>query len=160
MRHGKHRYSLGRVKEHRESLMANLAVALITHGRIQTTLAKAKALRPFIEKIITLAKKGHSAEIVADKLHFRRMAIATLRDEVAARVLFDEKVVEFLKRNGGYTRIYKLGRRIGDAAEIGIIEFVKADDTGYAKSRRKRRSNKSSKTTKEEAAIVETVTAE
>lgn len=151
MRHGKHRYSLGCVKEHRKALMANLAVALITHDRIQTTLAKAKALRPFIEKIITLAKKSHNVEDAAQKLHFRRMAIAELRDESAAKVLFDEKVVEFLKRNGGYTRIYKLSRRVGDAAELGLIEFIKADDAGYSKSRRKRRGNKSAKKSVESA---------
>ena len=139
MRHGKHRHILGCVKEHRKWLMANLAVALITHDRINTTLAKAKALRPFIEKLVTLAKKASNVEGLENKLHFRRMAIAELRDESAAKVLFDEKVVEFLKRNGGYTRIYKLFKRVGDAADMAIIEFVKADDVGYSKARRKRR---------------------
>lgn len=148
MRHGKHRHVLGCVKEHRKSLMANLAVALITHDRINTTLAKAKALRPFIEKLITLAKKSNAAEGAANKLHFRRMAIAEIRDESAAKVLFDDKVVEFLKRNGGYTRIYKMFKRVGDAADMAIIEFVKADDAGYSKARRKRRA-----TTKKSEAV-------
>ncbi|NCA96393.1 MAG: 50S ribosomal protein L17 [Methanomicrobia archaeon] len=152
MRHGKHRHVLGCVKEHRKSLMANLAVALITHDRINTTLAKAKALRPFIEKLITLAKKSNAAECAVNKLHFRRMAIAEIRDESAAKVLFDEKVVEFLKRNGGYTRIYKMFKRVGDGADMAIIEFVKADDAGYSKARRKRR------TTTKKSATVEAVT--
>ncbi|MDR1435500.1 MAG: 50S ribosomal protein L17 [Puniceicoccales bacterium] len=138
MRHGKHNHILGVKKEHRRALLANLAAALIEHGRIETTLAKAKALRPFIEKIITLAKKAHQTEIVEQKLHFRRLAIARVRDVYAIHRLFDEKVSEFLKRVGGYVRIYKLVPRQGDAAKMAIIEFVAADDTGYKKSRKKR----------------------
>jgi large subunit ribosomal protein L17 len=138
MRHGKHNHILGVKKEHREALLANLAVALITHGRIETTLAKAKALRPFIEKIITLAKRASQVEVVEQKLHCRRLAIARVRDVGAIRVLFDEKVSEFLKRNGGYTRIYKLVPRRGDASPMALIEFVLADDTGYKKARRRK----------------------
>jgi large subunit ribosomal protein L17 len=136
MRHGKHNHILGVKKEHREALLANLAVALITRGKIETTLAKAKALRPFIEKIITLAKRAERVEVAEQKLHFRRLAIARVRDVGAVRVLFDEKVSEFLKRNGGYTRIYKLVPRRGDASPMAIIEFVLANDTGYKRSRR------------------------
>ena len=114
--------------------MANLAVALITHGRIQTTLAKAKALRPFIEKIITMARKAKKAD-PARAVHLRRQAIARIRDKVAVKTLFNEKVDEFVNRNGGYTRIYKLVPRRGDAADMAIIEFIAGDDQGYGSSR-------------------------
>jgi large subunit ribosomal protein L17 len=109
-------------------MLGNLSVALITHGRIKTTLAKAKALRPFIEKIITLAKKADQANDAARKLHFRRLAIARIRDKKAVAELFDDKVSEFSNRAGGYTRIYKLGQRVGDAAEMGLIELIDASD--------------------------------
>lgn len=135
MRHRKHSNQLGVTKEHRSALMANLAASLIKKGRIQTTLKKAKALRPFVEPLVTLAKKGD--------LHHRRIALSRLRDQEAVRVLFAERVTEFSKRNGGYTRIYKLGdRRIGDAAEMALIEFVGADDAGYKKTRRRSKARK------------------
>lgn len=137
MRHRKHRHQLGVKKEHREALMANLASAFIRHGRIQTTLAKAKALRPFTERLITLAKRAAQTEDVAKKLHLRRQAIARIRDKEAVKLLFDERVQEFLKREGGYTRIYKLVPRAGDAAEIAIIELVAGDDEGYTKGKGK-----------------------
>ncbi|HEX2099876.1 MAG TPA: 50S ribosomal protein L17 [Candidatus Synoicihabitans sp.] len=138
MRHNKHRQSLGVTREHREAMLSNLAVALITHGRIQTTLTKAKALRPFVEKVITKAKKAAARTEKKDKLHLRRLALQDVRDPVAVDLLFDEKVTEFANRPGGYTRIYKLGaQRQGDAAEMALIEFVKADDPGYKKSKRK-----------------------
>ncbi len=129
MRHLKHRNQLGVKKEHRTALIANLASALIKEGRITTTLKKAKALRPFAEKLVTLAKNG--------ELHHRRLAVARIRDREAVRILFDEKVEEFRSRNGGYTRIYKIGTRIGDAAEMALIEWVGADDVGYRSTRRK-----------------------
>jgi large subunit ribosomal protein L17 len=138
MRHNKHRQSLGVTREHREAMLSNLAVALITHGRIQTTVTKAKALRPFVEKVITKAKKAAAATEKKDKLHLRRLALADVRDPAAINLLFDEKVNEFANRAGGYTRIYKLGaQRLGDAAEMALIEFVKADDQGYKKTKRK-----------------------
>ncbi len=148
MRHGKHRYSLGCKKEHREALMANLASALFKHGRINTTLTKAKALRPFAEKIITLSVKAYKSTDAAVKLHYRRLAISRIRNEEAVKELFDVKSSEFIKRNGGYTRIYKLVPRIGDAAKMAIIELVYADDKGYSKSRKSRRSKKQIKETK------------
>lgn len=133
MRHRKHNHQLGVTKEHRSALMANLAASLIKKGRIQTTLTKAKALRPFVEPLITLAKKGD--------LHQRRIALSRLRDQEAVRLLFSTRVTEFANRNGGYTRIYKLGeRRLGDAAEMALIEFVGADDAGYKKTRRRPKS--------------------
>jgi large subunit ribosomal protein L17 len=141
MRHGKHHASLGVTKEHRRAMLSNLATALITHGRIETTLTKAKALRPFVEKVITKAKKAAAlpkvnGKLSASAIHLRRLAIKDVRDETALTLLFNEKVTEFTNRPGGYTRIYKLGaRRIGDAAEMALIEFVKADDQGYKKSK-------------------------
>jgi large subunit ribosomal protein L17 len=137
MRHLKHRHQLNVKKEHREAMMASLASALFTHGRIQTTLAKAKALRPYAEKVITYSKKAALSEDKAVKLHYRRLAIATIRDVDAVAKLFNERASEFVKRPGGYTRIYKLGARIGDAAEIAIIELIAASDEGYKKSAKK-----------------------
>ncbi len=144
MRHNKHHASLGVTREHREAMLSNLGASLIEHGRIQTTLAKAKALRPFIEKVITKAKKAAAVPKVNGKLapralHLRRLAQADVRNEDAVAKLFNETVQEFMKRNGGYTRIYKLGaQRQNDAAELALIEFVKADDPGYKKQARKK----------------------
>lgn len=131
MRHQKHRHPLGVKKEHRSALLANLASSLIKHGRIRTTTAKAKALRPFVERIVTLAKKGD--------LHRRRMALSRLRDPAAVKKLFNERAGDFAARAGGYTRIYKLAEaRIGDAADMAIIEFVGAGDEGYKKAGRRK----------------------
>ncbi|HNC24563.1 MAG TPA: 50S ribosomal protein L17 [Opitutaceae bacterium] len=152
MRHNKHRASLGVTVEHRRAMLSNLAAALITHGRIQTTLTKAKALRPFIEKVITKAKKAAAMKQPKDALHLRRLALSDVRDETALTLLFNEKYKEFVNRSGGYTRIYKLGaQRLGDAAELALIEFVKADDVGYKKSKGKK-APKAKKAAKEEAA--------
>ena len=137
MRHSKRRHLLGVTGPHRSAMMSNLALALIKNGRIETTLAKAKALRPYIEKIITLAKKAKKANDAARKLHFRRLAIARVRDKKAVAVLFDERVSEFTDRPGGYTRIYKLGQRVGDAAEMGLIELIDGNDEGYEKPKKK-----------------------
>jgi large subunit ribosomal protein L17 len=132
MRHLKHRHQLGRKKEHRQALMANLAQALLKHDRIQTTLPKAKALRPFVEKIITLAKRAQGAT-PERALFLRRLAISKVRDKAIVKELFDNKVSEFTDRPGGYTRIYKLGNRIGDAAEMAVIQLIPASDEGYTK---------------------------
>jgi len=139
MRHQKHHSSLGVTREHRAAMMSNLAASLITHDRIQTTLTKARALRPFIEKVITKAKHAAAKQEKRDALHLRRQALRDVRDEDAVTLLFNEKVKEFTNRQGGYTRIYKLGpQRLGDAAEMALIEFVKADDPGYKKSKGKK----------------------
>ena len=139
MRHKKHHSSLGVTREHRRAMMSNLAASLITHGRIQTTLTKAKALRPFIEKVITKAKQAAAKADKKDALHLRRLALGDVRNEDAVTLLFNEKHKEFTNRNGGYTRIYKLGpQRQSDAAELALIEFVKADDVGYKKSKGRR----------------------
>ncbi len=145
MRHSNRKHKLGVSGPHRSAMMGNLAVALITHGRIETTLAKARALRPFIEKIITLAKKAEKANDAARKLHFRRLAIARVRDKQAVAQLFDERVSEFVDRPGGYTRIYKIGQRIGDAAEMALIELIDGSDEGYSKPKKKASKNSASK---------------
>jgi len=133
MRHKKHHATLGVTREHRAAMLSNMTASLITHGRIKTTLTKAKALRPFAEKLITKAKRAAAKTDPKDALHLRRLAHRDLRDENALTLLFNEKVNEFKDRNGGYTRIYKLGPRLGDAAEMALIELVKADDPGYKK---------------------------
>lgn len=139
MRHNKHHSSLGVTKEHRAAMLSNLAASLITHGRIETTLTKAKTLRPFIEKVITKAKQAAAKTEKKDAIHLRRLALRDVRDEDAVTLLFNEKHKEFTARNGGYTRIYKLGRqKISDAAEMALIEFVKAEDVGYKKSKGRR----------------------
>src|SRR3954467_4435802 len=126
MRHNKHHASLGVTREHRAAMLSNMAASLITHGRIKTTVTKAKALRPFIEKVITKAKQAAAKTEKKDALHLRRLAHADVRDETAVNLLFTEKYKEFANRSGGYTRIYKLGQqRISDAAEMALIEFVK-----------------------------------
>ncbi len=141
MRHRKHNHLLGVKTAHRTSLIANLSCSLIDNGRIKTTLAKARALRPAIEKAITLAKKAHSTEDIAKKVHLRRQAIARLRNKAAVTKLFDELVEQFDGRNGGYTRIYKLAiPRLGDAAEMAIIEFV--EEIQKKKTKKKRASKK------------------
>ena len=142
MRHNKRKHKLGVSGPHRSAMMGNLMTALIRHGRIETTISKARALRPVIEKIITLAKKAEKANDAARKLHYRRLAIARVRDKSAVAKLFDELVSEFTDRNGGYTRIYKLGQRIGDAAEMGLIEFVDGNDEGYNKKPKKQAAKK------------------
>ncbi len=152
MRHNKHHASLGVTREHREAMLSNLAVALITHGRIQTTLTKARALRPFIEKVITKAKRASVAQEKSLALHLRRLALRDVRDENAITLLFNDKVAQFANRAGGYTRIYKLGpQRISDAAELALIEFVGADDPGYKKSKGRKSAKRKKSAAKAEA---------
>ena len=119
MRHRKKRGKLGRKTGHREAVLSNLAAALILHGRIETTLAKAKALRPFVERLVTLGKRGD--------LHARRLALARIKRRDRRKIvhrLFAEVAPLFRDRPGGYTRIIKTGFRKGDAAPMAIIEFV------------------------------------
>jgi large subunit ribosomal protein L17 len=156
MRHNKHHASMGVTREHRAAMLSNMAASLITHGRIETTLAKAKTLRPFIEKVITKAKQAAAKTEAKDAIHLRRLALRDVRDEDAVTLLFNEKHKEFTARNGGYTRIYKLGRqKISDAAEMALIEFVKADDPGYKKSKGRKSAKKSRKAAKPAAAAAE-----
>ena len=150
MRHRKHNHQLGVKTAHRSSLIANLSCSLIENGRIKTTLAKARALRPSIEKAITLAKKAHATDDASKKLHYRRLAIARLRSKTAVAKLFDELVEQFANRSGGYTRIYKLAiPRLGDAAEMALIEFV--EEVAKKKTKKKKTSKKS----KSKEAVVE-----
>lgn len=123
--------------------MANLACAIIKEGRIKTTLPKAKALRPFIEKLITLAKRGNLAD--------RRLAASRIRNKEAVQILFNEKVEEFKDRPGGYTRIYKVGARIGDGAEMALIELIPGSDEGYGKKKKKKAKQASKKPAQEKA---------
>lgn len=118
MRHQKKTVKLGRKAEHRNSMLANQVCSLIEHSRIKTTLAKAKALRPLAEKMITLGKKN--------TLHSRRTAIAVLHQENAVKKLFEEIAPRSANRNGGYTRIIKLAPRKSDAAPLAFIEWVDA----------------------------------
>ena len=118
MRHQKKTLKLGRTAEHRKALLANQVCSLIEHQRIKTTLAKAKAVRPLAEKIVTLGKKG--------SLHARRNALSILRQKDAVKKLFDEIAPRSTDRNGGYTRIVKLGQRKSDSASMAFIEWVDA----------------------------------
>lgn len=159
MRHNKHHASLGVTREHRKAMLSNMGASLIKHGRIETTLTKAKALRPFIEKVITKAKKAAAlpkvdGKLSASAIHLRRLALKDVRDEGAVTTLFNEKVAQFEKRSGGYTRIYKLGARNSDSAEMALIEFVAADDQGYKKSKGAKKSKKA-KAAKPAAAATE-----
>ena len=116
MRHRKHQGSLGLPSGHRRSVLANLATALLTHGRIETTEAKARAVRPYVEKLITLGKRGD--------LHARRQALSKLRYRPIVDHLFNNVASACSDRAGGYTRMVKTGFRAGDAAPMAIIELV------------------------------------
>jgi large subunit ribosomal protein L17 len=118
MRHQKKTVKLGRKAEHRKALLANQVCSLIAHQRIKTTLAKAKAVRPLAERMVTLGKNG--------SIHARRNALATLRQKDAVRKLFDEIAPRSTDRNGGYTRIVKLGQRKSDSASMAFLEWVDA----------------------------------
>jgi len=119
MRHGFRGRRFNRTAEHREAMFANMSAALIKHEQIVTTLPKAKDLRPIVEKLVTLAKRGG--------LHARRQAMAQLRDETQLKKLFDVLAKRYESRNGGYLRIMKAGFRYGDQAPMAVIEFVDRD---------------------------------
>ena len=119
MRHARSGKKLGRDSAHRKALYSNLAGALITHGRIETT--EAKAVKPFAEKMITLGKRGD--------LHARRLAMAELRSNDVVHKLFSDVAPRFAERNGGYTRVIKLGPRQGDAASMALLELVDFEAT-------------------------------
>lgn len=121
MRHAKAGKKLGRDAAHRKALYSNLAGALITHGRIETTEAKARAVKPYAERMITLGKRGD--------LHARRLAMAELRSNDVVHRLFTDVAPRFAERPGGYTRIVKLGPRQGDAANMAYLELVDHDPT-------------------------------
>ncbi len=125
MRHGFKGRQLNRTSEHRNAMFANLAVALIKHEQIVTTLPKAKDLRPIVEKLVTLGKNG--------SLHARRQAISQIKDETQAKKLFDVLAKRYKDRQGGYLRIMKAGFRHGDNAAVAVIEFVDRDVTAKGK---------------------------
>ncbi|HEV3373768.1 MAG TPA: 50S ribosomal protein L17 [Xanthobacteraceae bacterium] len=120
MRHGKVHRKLNRKPEHRRAMFANMAAALIKHEQIMTTLPKAKDLRPVVEKLITLGKRGD--------LHARRQAVAKIRDIAMVKKLFEVLGPRYKGRNGGYTRVLKAGFRYGDSAPVAVIELVDRDE--------------------------------
>jgi large subunit ribosomal protein L17 len=152
MRHGKKVNHLGRTKSHRDALLANLTISLIKAKRIETTLAKAKALRMYIEPLITKSK--------TDNTHSRRTVFSYLQDKESIKTLFGEIAEKVAERNGGYTRIIKLGQRQGDNAVVALIELVdfnenllsSAIEEGDTKAKRSRRGK--SKKTEESANVV------
>lgn len=142
MRHQKKTLKLGRTAAHRRALLANQVCSLIEHQRIKTTLAKAKAVRPLAERMVTLGKKG--------SLHARRTALATLRQKDAVKKLFDDIAPRSADRRGGYTRIVKLGARRSDSAPVAFIEWVDAplvaDEPPAEEKGKKGKASKSSRT--------------
>ena len=124
MRHNVAHRKLGRVTEHRLALLRNQAIALLQHEHIETTVPKAKELRPFVERLITLAKRGVANGDDASALHARRMLLAELPDKKVVGKLFEVLAPRFSERPGGYTRILRIGFRRGDAAEVAQIELV------------------------------------
>ncbi len=121
MRHGLSGRKLSVTSSHRAAMFRNMAVALIKHEQITTTLPKAKELRPVAEKLVTLAKRGD--------LHAKRQAFNQLRDETIVTKLFDTLADRYKTRSGGYTRVLKAGMRFGDAADMAVIEFVDRDES-------------------------------
>ncbi len=125
MRHGAAHRKLGRTSSHRTAMFANMAASLIEHEQIVTTLPKAKELRPIVEKLVTLAKRGD--------LHARRLAVSRVRDQDQVRKLFDTLAPRYAERSGGYIRILKAGYRHGDNAPMAVIEFVDRDVSAKGK---------------------------
>src|SRR3954470_5347604 len=144
MRHLKRTAKLGRTGEHRNAMLANLVCSLIKHNRVTTTLAKAKAARSVAEKMVTLGKSG--------TLHDRRLAVARLHQDEAARILFKDIAPNFKERNGGYTRIIRLNQRQGDAAQRAIIEWVDFEFTPKPEPEKKEPKAKSEGKSKKEPA--------
>ncbi|MBL7945881.1 MAG: 50S ribosomal protein L17 [Flavobacteriales bacterium] len=149
MRHGNKNNALGRKKAHRDALLSNLAISLIDHKRIETTLAKAKALRLYVEPLITKSKE--------DTTHSRRVIFSELQNKEATATLFRDVAPKVATRPGGYTRIIKLGNRLGDAAEMAMIELVdfnttytKEKSAGTAKKTRRTRRTSAKSATKAE----------
>ena len=128
MRHGSAGRRLNRTSSHRKAMFENMAAALIKHEQITTTLPKAKELRPIVERLVTLGKRGKT------NLHARRMALSQLRNDTATvSKLFDVLASRYASRSGGYIRVLKAGFRFGDAAPMAVIEFVDRDVTAKGK---------------------------
>jgi large subunit ribosomal protein L17 len=125
MRHNVGHRKLGRITEHRLALLRNQAIALLRHERIETTMPKAKELRPFVERLITIAKRGVAAgDANGRALHARRLVLAELPDKAVVGKLFETLAPRFAERPGGYTRILRVGYRRGDSAEVAQVELV------------------------------------
>ena len=156
MRHGNKINHLGRTHSHREAMLKNMAISLIQYKRIETTLAKAKELRKYVEPLITKSKN--------DSTHSRRTVFSYLQDKETVKTLFGEIAEKVATRNGGYTRIIKLGTRYGDNAEVALIELVDYNEAlltsveeKSSKTRRSRRGGKKADSTAETTDSVETV---
>lgn len=135
MRHNVAHRKLGRVTEHRLALLRNQAIALLRHERIETTVPKAKELRPFVERLITIARRGIAAgEASSGTLHARRLVLAELPDREVVGKLFETLAPRFADRPGGYTRILRVGFRRGDSAEVAQIELVGSEYTPRAEA--------------------------
>lgn len=130
MRHGNGYRKLNRTASHRKAMFANMAASLIEHEQIVTTLPKAKEIRPIVEKLVTLGKRGD--------LHARRQAISAIRDVKLVAKLFDTLAARYATRNGGYIRIMKAGFRAGDNAPLAVVEFVERDVEAKGKADRAR----------------------
>jgi large subunit ribosomal protein L17 len=150
MRHQKKTIKLGRTAEHRKALLANQVCSLIEHQRIKTTLAKAKAVRPLAERMVTLGKNG--------SIHARRTALATLRQKSAVKKLFDDIAPRSAERNGGYTRIVKLGQRKSDSASMAFIEWVDMAELVEEKPAEEKKAKRKEAEAKPTKADSETVT--
>jgi large subunit ribosomal protein L17 len=144
MRHQKKTLKLGRTAEHRKALLANQVCSLIVHRRIKTTLAKAKAVRPLAERMVTLGKNG--------SLHARRNALSILRQKDAVKKLFDDIAQKSTNRNGGYTRIVKLGQRKSDSAPMAFLEWVDAAQVTEEKSAEEKKARRKEAEPKEKEA--------
>jgi large subunit ribosomal protein L17 len=134
MRHNVAHRKLGRVTEHRLALLRNQAIALLRHERIETTIPKAKELRPFVERLITIAKRGVASDGEGNgrALHARRLVLAEIPDKIVVGKLFETLAPRFAERPGGYTRILRVGFRRGDSAEVAQIELVGSEYTPKA----------------------------
>ena len=138
MRHNLAYRKLGRVSEHRTALLRNQAMALIRHERIETTMPKAKELRPFVERLITIAKRGVAAgEADGKSLHARRLVLAELPDKAVVGKLFESIAPRYAERPGGYTRILRVGFRRGDSAEVAQVELVGSEYSPKSAEERK-----------------------
>jgi len=138
MRHNLAHRKLGRVSEHRTALLRNQAMALIRHERIETTMPKAKELRPFVERLITIAKRGvASGDANGKSLHARRLVLAELPDKAIVGKLFESIAPRYAERPGGYTRILRVGFRRGDSAEVAQVELVGSEYSPKSAEERK-----------------------
>jgi|TARA_B100000767_G_C19728147_1_gene520404 large subunit ribosomal protein L17 len=147
MRHGKKHNHLGRTTSHRKAMLANMTCSLIEHKRINTTVAKAKALRVFVEPLITKSK--------TDTTHNRRIVFSYLRDKFAVTELFKEISVKVADRPGGYLRIIKLGNRQGDNAPMAMVELVDYNEIYNPKGKKAKKTTRRGKSKKVEASQVE-----